>query len=240
VIVSESIERRFFPGGKAVGRRVRLGKDEAEIVGVVGDIRRAGLSDAPRADMYFPFEHSPSPSITLFLKTTGDPGAAAPVVRSVLRELEPSIVLIETRSLGDIAAESMAVTRLAFWLLGVFALVALTLAGVGVYGVMSYAVRQRTHEIGTRLALGATHSRIARMVLREGAVLVVFGLFVGLAGGLIAARSLGSLLYGVPATDPATIAGVVGVLGITMAVACLVPARRAALVDPAQSLTADS
>jgi predicted permease len=239
VIISEAIEKRFFPEGGAVGRRVGRGQGEAEIVGVVGDIRRAGLTDEPRADMYFPFELSPSNGITLFLRTTGDPMATLPSVRDTLRGLEPAIAFAEVETMADVASESLAPTRLTLWLLGVFAIVALALAAIGVYGVMAYAVRQRTREIGTRLALGATGQGIAWMVMREGSVIVLAGLAIGMTVGLVAARSLGAMLYSTPATDPMTLVTTAGVLIATMLLACYVPARRAATVDPARTLTVD-
>ena len=239
VIISEAIERRYFPEGGAVGRRVRLGQADGEIVGVVGDIRRAGLTDEPRADMYFPFERSPSNGITLFLRTSGDPTAALPSVRETLRSLEPATAFGAVETMADVASESLAPTRLTLWLLGVFAIVALALAAIGVYGVMAYAVRQRTREIGTRLALGATGQGIAWMVMREGSTIILAGLAIGLTIGLVAARSLRAMLYDTPAADPITLVATAGVLIATMLVACYVPARRAATVDPARTLTVD-
>ena len=236
VIVSEAVERRFFPGESAVGRKVRIGDDDAEIVGVVGDIRRAALTDEPRADMYFPVEREPASAITLFIRTKGDPVAALPAIQSTLRSLERQMAFAASSTLEAVAAESVASTRLAFWLLGVFAVVALTLAAIGVYAVMSYAVRQRTRELGTRIALGATARGIAWMVMREGIIIVCVGLGVGLAAGLAAATSLRSLLFGVPTSDPVTLAATVVVLSAAMLPACYLPARRAALVDPARTL----
>jgi predicted permease len=238
VIISEAIERRYFLEGGAVGRRVRLGQADGEIVGVVGDIRRAGLTDEPRADMYFPFERSPSNGITLFLRTD-DPTAALPSVRETLRSLEPAMAFGAVETMADVASESLAPTRLTLWLLGVFAIVALALAAIGVYGVMAYAVRQRTREIGTRLALGATGQGIAWMVMREGSTIILAGLAIGLTTGLVAVRSLRAMLYDTPAADPITLVATAGVLIATMLVACYVPARRAATVDPARTLTVD-
>jgi putative ABC transport system permease protein len=236
VIVSEAVERRFFPGESAVGKKARIGDGDAEIVGVVGDIRRAGLNDAPRADMYFPFEREPSPAITLFIRTNGDPLAALPAIQSTLKSLERQVVFADITTLDAVAAESIASTRLAFWLLGVFAALALTLAAIGVYGVMSYAVRQRTRELGTRLALGATKNGIAWMVMREGLTIVSIGLGVGVTAGLASTVALRSLLFGVPTSDPVTLAATVVVLGAAMVPACYLPARRAAMVDPARTL----
>ena len=235
VIVSESIERLFFPGDTAVGKRVRLGNADAEIVGVVGDIRRAALTDDWRADMYMPFERQPPIGVTWFIKTSG-PATTPAMVQASLRQVEPSLVFPDTTTLEAVAAESMAGTRLAIWLLGVFAVVALVLAAVGVYGVMSYAVRQRTREISTRLALGATVGSVVVMTLRDGARIVILGLVLGLGCSLLAAQALGTLLFNVTATDPATLAVTAGILMTTTLVACYLPARRAASVDPARVL----
>jgi predicted permease len=236
VIVSEAIERKYFPGESAVGRKVRSGNEDAEIVGVVGDIRRAGLSDEPWADMYYAFERFPSPGATLFIRTKGDAAAATPEVQRILKRIEPGIVLPRASTLAAIADESVASTRLTLWLLGVFAVVALSLAAVGVYGVMSYAVRQRSREIGTRMALGATRGGIAWMVMRQGGLMIVAGASVGVLAALAVVRSLGSLLYDVPASDLATIGATITLLSTIMAVACWVPARRAAAVDPSRTL----
>jgi predicted permease len=236
VIVSEAIERKFFPGASAVGRKIRTADGDAEIVGVVGDIRRAGLSDEPWADLYYAFDRVPSASTTLFIRTPGDAAAATPEMQRILKRIEPGIVFPRASTMAAIAAESVSSTRLTLWLLGVFAVVALSLAAVGVYGVMSYAVRQRSREIGTRLALGATRSGITWMVMRQGGLMVVVGACTGLAAALAAVRSLGSLLYDVPPSDLGTIAATITVLSCIMAVACYVPARRAAAVDPARTL----
>jgi putative ABC transport system permease protein len=236
VIVSEAIERRYFAGEHAVGREVKLGNQRAEIVGVVGNIRRADLRDEPRADMYFPFERSPGTQTTLFLRTSGDAARAVPSVQAALRGIEPNLVFLRSETMGEVARESMQVVRLALWLLGIFAAVALALAAVGIYGVMSYVVRQRTREIGTRVALGATTGDIVWLVMRQGATIACVGTVLGLAAGLAAARSLASILFGVSASDPATLALAAGSLIVTTMAACYLPARRASLVDPARTL----
>ena len=234
VIVSESIARRFYPGEDPLGRRLKGGESGFEIVGVVGDIRRAALTDQPRADLYFPIN---GPGFTLFVQTTGDPMAALPAVRTAVRAVEPALVAQSARSLEDIASASIAISRLAMRLLAGFAVVALSLAAVGIYGVMAYSVRRRAREIGTRVALGANRGDIIRLIMREGGAITAAGVLVGLATGLVAARSLSAVLYGVPPSDPLSIIAAAAVLSLTALGACYVPARRAALVDPARTLT---
>jgi predicted permease len=235
VIVSEAIQERFFPGESAVGRKVRLGDQVGEIVGVVGNIRRASLTDAPRADMYFPVEQAPQTNTTLFIRTA-DPRGAMAAVRTTLRGIEPQIVLRDMRTLDDIARESVQLTRLAMWLLGVFAVSALALAAVGIYGVMSYSVRQRTREIGTRMALGASSGNILWMVMRDGIAVAGIGAALGLIGGLLAARSLSALLFGTSPADPATLGAAAGILLGVALLACYIPARRATRLTPRESL----
>ncbi len=236
VIISAAIARQFFGAENPVGMRVRLGQDSAEIVGVVGDIRRAALTDQPRADMYFPFEHAPQIGITLFVRTSADPTAAVTPITSTLRTIEPRILVTESSTLAQIARESMSTTRLMLWLLGIFAGVALALASVGVYGVMSYAVRQRTREIGTRMALGASGRQILWSIMRQGLVITAVGLALGLVAALAAAQSLNTILFDVKAADPPTLLLAAGTLAISTLAACYIPARRAARVDPARTL----
>lgn len=235
VIISEALAEQYFPGEDPIGVRLKGGSpDGSVIVGVVGNIRRGSLTDRPRADMYFP-----GPANTLFIQTTGDPVSALPAVSTALRNLEPSIVVHGSRTLADYASASMALTRLAMRLLGGFAMVSLLLAAIGIYGVMAYSVRRRSREIGTRVALGAARADIIGMVMREGGVITAAGVIVGLGIGLFAARSLSAILYDVPPADPVSIAGAAIVLTMTGLAACYVPARRAARIDPARTLTTE-
>jgi putative ABC transport system permease protein len=236
VIISEEIVRRFFPGENPIGHRLKGGDNGLEVVGVVGDIRRAALTDQPRADMYFPFN---GVGATVFLKAAGDPMAALPAVRTALKSMEPLIMIHGVRTFDEVASASMAITRLAMRLLAGFAIVAVLLAAIGIYGVMAYSVRRRTREIGTRVALGANRGDIVRLVMREGGVITAAGVLIGLASGLVAARSLSAILYGVPPADPLSLVAAAIVLAITGMAACYLPARRAARVDPARTLTTE-
>jgi predicted permease len=236
VVVSEAIQKRFFPNESAVGKRVKQGDQQLQIIGVVGNIRRAGLRDEPRADMYFPFERFKPGQTTLFVRTATHPERSLTALRAAITRIEPNAFVSETRTLASVASESERVTRVVLWLLGVFAVTSLALAAIGIYGVMSYAVRQRTREIGTRIALGATRKNILWLVLQQGAVIAAVGTVVGLVTGLATTRFLSSILYGVTGTDPLTLTAAVVLLVVTIMLACYVPARRAASVDPAKTL----
>jgi putative ABC transport system permease protein len=238
VIISEAIQDQFFRGETAVGHKVKLGDGEAEIVGVVGNIRRAALTDAPRMDMYFPQEHEPSNGSTLFVRTSGDPAQLGPALRSALRGVEPAMLLRSIRSMDEITRESVEVTRLALSLLGAFAVAAIALAAVGIYGVMSYVVRQRMREIGTRMALGATPGGILWLVLGHGARIAVAGTLIGLAASFAAGRALQTLLFGTSPSDPKILLAAAGLLLATALAACYFPARRATRVDPVKTLAA--
>jgi putative ABC transport system permease protein len=238
VIVSDELAKTYFPGESALGKRVAIGDSTAEIVGIVGSIRRAGLRDAPRADMYLPFERQPSTGTTLFVRTSGDPEFLLASMLRAIKDIEPGVVVRETRSLSDVASESVRATRLLLSLLGFFAVTALVLAVVGIYGVMSYVVRQRTREIGTRIALGARSGSIVWLVIRQGARISIAGAAVGLAVGIGAGRVLDSVLFGITAHDPVVLLCAPAVLVLATLVACWIPARRAASVDPARTLSA--
>ena len=238
VIISEAIRDQLFKGEDPLGRRVKLGNEDAEIVGVVGNIRRAALTDAPRMDLYFPQEHAPANGITLFVRASGDPRRLGPDLRAALRRVEPAMLVRNIRSMDEIASESVEVTRLALWLLVAFAITAIALAAVGIYGVMSYVVRQRMREIGTRLALGATPGGILWLVLGHGARIAAVGTMIGLAVSFAAGRALRSLLFGTSPTDPWVLLAASATLLATALAACYFPARRATRVDPVRTLAA--
>jgi predicted permease len=239
VIISQAAADRAFPGESALGHRIDMGDSKPEIVGVVGSIRRTSLVSEPWADLYVPFERIAIPSVTMFIRTTGDPVAALPAVRAAVRRIEPDAGFHSARTLSDIAEESAAATRLASRLLAGFAGIALALAAIGVYGVMSYTVRRRSRELGTRLALGASPGDITRLVLRQAGILAAAGLAAGTAATLVLARTLSSLLFGVPPWDPVILASAGMLLALATLAASYLPARRAARVDPASILASE-
>lgn len=239
VIISEHTAQQYFPNENPIGHQIGTTADHAEVVGVVGDIRRTSLSDEPRADLYFPFERDANPSATLFIRTAGAPTHVLPEIRSTLRRIEPEVITDEARSLEDIANASAVVTRMAMRLFVGFAVMALTLAAIGIYGVVAYNVRGRMRELGTRMALGAQDVQIVRLVMRQAVVMTAIGASAGLVAGVGAARLLSSVLYGVPVTDPVTLGSAVVLLTATALGASYLPARAAGRIDPARVLASE-
>lgn len=237
VIVSAAVRDRHFDGASPIGKRVRVGDSEAEVVGVVGNIRRSTITDQPWADLYFPQSQSPSLSMGLFVRTASDPATLAGPLLAAIRGVDPQVLVRRVEPFERTVRESTQVTRLALWLLGVFAATALALAAVGIYGVMSYSVRQRTRELGTRVALGATPLNILGMVMTQGLRLTIAGAVIGLVGAAIAGRALASLLFDTQPAEPFVLVGAALVLALTAMAACYLPARRAARVDPDRTLT---
>lgn len=237
VVISESVAKRFFDAGETViGHRVKQNGGDAEIVGVVGDIRRGSLTEDPRADMYFPFERGQATATSLFFRSKNGDATSFADIRNAIRAIEPNARVEPGESLDEIAAESASETRLVMWLLSVFSVIALALATIGVYGVLSYAVRQRMREFGTRVALGASGTNILWLVMRQGTSIVAIGLVTGLAVAMLAVRLLQSLMYSVRPYDPASLGAAALLLGLTTFIGCYVPARRAARVQPSMTL----
>jgi len=239
-LVSETFAQRYYAGDTPLGKRVRLGPNpEAPwrtIVGVVGDVRDHGLGAPPRPDVYVLFSQSPSAAMSLVLRTAGDPATAVAPARTVIRSLDPDVPISGVVTLRQLVGGSVAQTRYAGTLLGGFAALALAIAVVGIYGVMSYLVTQRARELGVRIALGARPTDILRLVLREGMQLGILGAAVGLVVAFGATRAMVGLLYDVSPADPLTYTGVTLLLIVVLVVACYIPARRAGRVDPMEAL----
>jgi putative ABC transport system permease protein len=236
-MINETMARQFWPGEDPVGRRIRiLFSPWIEVVGVVADVRHAALARDPVAEMYLSHLQEPQRGITLLVRTGGDPAAVAPMVRAGIRSMDPNLPLPAVIAMQDVVRSSIGRPRFDALLLATFAGVALLLSAIGIYGVTSYAVAQRTREIGIRAALGATPSHVLALVLRRTVWLTMVGIAAGLLCALALTRVLTSLLYGVRATDAATFIAVAGMLfGVTL-LASYIPARRALRIDPLEAL----
>jgi putative ABC transport system permease protein len=240
VLVSESLARQHFPGEDPLGKRISVQMFEeptpTEIVGVVGDVRYDSLTDEAEPTVYLPHPDLTYPFMTIVIRTIGDPAEMAPAVRRELSALDADQPVSDVRTMNQVMAETLGRARFNTLLFGLFAGLATLLAAIGIFGVMNYSVALRTREIGIRMALGAQPARVLMLVLRQGLVLTLIGIGVGLAGALALTRLMASLLFGVEATDPATFAAIVLLLTVVSLIACYIPARRATRVDPLVAL----
>ncbi|HEX8775381.1 MAG TPA: ABC transporter permease [Pyrinomonadaceae bacterium] len=238
VVINETMARHYWPGEDAIGKRLTMGfeKTPREVVGVVGDVRQNSLDVETPLAVYLPYQQFPYPGMTLVVRTVSDPASMAAAVRREVQAIDASLPVSNVRSMDEVVATSVSQRRFNMTLLGIFASVALLLSAVGIYGVMSYSVTQRTHEIGIRIALGAGSRDILRLVVGQGMLLTLIGVALGLAASLVLTRLMASLIYGVSATDPLTFAGVSLALALVALLACLIPARRATKVDPMEAL----
>lgn len=247
--IDEVFARTYFPHQDPVGKSIHLGGFDvvAKIVGVVGHVKQRGLGPGPKsaieAQFDYPFMQLPKKlmplvagSVAVVLRTRGDPTAVMGPVRRAVSEIDPREVVYDAETMDEVVAHSYAAQRFSMILLAVFAAVALALACVGIYGVISYLVNQRAHEIGVRMALGAQPSDILRLVLGNGTRMVLFGVATGTLGALGLTRLMANELFGVTAHDPLTFMGVAVVLSLVALAACYVPARRATRVDPMVAL----
>jgi predicted permease len=237
-VVNQAFARHYWKDQDPIGQRVSFGDDGepwVTIVGVVGDVRQYGLDREPALELYRPFAQNPGWGAVL-VRTRVEPSAIASLLGRSVRELDPEQPLDRIRTLAEVRRDSVASPRLTAMLLGVFALVALVITAAGIGGVLALSVSQRTVEIGVRMAMGAERGAVMRMVLGQGLGLVFAGLALGLVGAMALSRVVERLLFGVPGTDPLTYAAVAGLLLAVAAAACLLPARRAASVDPLVAL----
>ncbi|MCI0436613.1 MAG: ABC transporter permease [Gemmatimonadetes bacterium] len=239
VVISETLARRYWPGESAVGRRVRFswGPDgEQEIIGVVGDIRHTALDRDAYSMMYRMHAHFPLSTMTLMVRTAGDPIALVTPIREVLRRMDPDLPLMNPQSMQDVVTASIGDRSTLMRVLTGFAGLALLLAALGVYAVASQAVQQRRAEIGVRMAIGAHAKDVLRMVMRQELIAVGIGVTLGVAAALAATRVLEASLFGVTARDPGALAGAAALIATAALVATLLPASRAARTDPAVAL----
>jgi putative ABC transport system permease protein len=241
-VVDESFARTHWPGEDPLGRRVRFGGPDdseepwIEVVGVVAHVKNYGVDEPSRVELYLPYLQNSVAGFTVVLKTGGDPASLAAPLRAAVRGADPELPAYAVRTLGEILTERTAERRLAAVLIGTFAGLALLLAAVGIYGVMSYTVTQRTPEIGVRMALGAEQTDILRMVVRQGAVLAGLGVGLGFLAALGLAQVVASLLFETSPRDPQTFTLVPAVLLAVAGLASYLPARRATRVDPMVAL----
>jgi putative ABC transport system permease protein len=240
VVINETLAREMFPDEDPIGKRlfIQMMNDPpaCEIIGVVGDVKHSGLDQQPRSMTYWPHVELAYPGMTLVARTEGGPLGYVTAVRREVQALDNDQPIANVYTMEQLLSESVARARFSATLLAIFAGVALVLAAVGIYGVMSYAVTQRTHEIGIRMALGADQAAVMRMVIRQGMTLAVIGVGAGVAASLALTQLLASLLFGVRATDPLTFITIaLALTGVALG-ACFVPARRATKVDPMVAL----
>jgi predicted permease len=246
IIIDEEFARRYFSGRDPLGQKIRLGRSNdpwattLTIVGVVGRVKMEGLrKNSDLVQGYFPFQQSPWPLMTVTLRTQLTPDSLIASVRREVEKVDPNQPIFDINTLEEIRSKSIASDRLNLTLLGVFAAVALTLALVGVYGVVSWMVSQRKHEIGVRMALGARTGDVLRLVLGQGIIIIITGVGIGLAGAFALTRLIKAMLFEVSATDPTTFIFIAMLLAAVALLACFIPARRAAKVDPVVALRAD-
>jgi putative ABC transport system permease protein len=241
-LINSQLAQKFFAHGDAVGHRITF--DERKegstewitIVGVVGDTKMYGLANPARLEIYLPFEQGAESSMNIMLRSAVDPVSLTAAIRNAVASIDKDQPVYDFATMTERASKSVGQRRMTLVLLELFSALALVLAGIGIYGVISYSVAQRTHEIGIRAALGAQRKDLLRMVLSQGVALALIGVAAGTIAALAAGRAIASLLFSVSACDPTTFAAVAATLIVVAAAACYFPARRAMRVDPMVAL----
>jgi putative ABC transport system permease protein len=239
-IINDLLAERAWPGGDAVGERITVNVQgrwrTMEVVGVVGQVRRKALENDARPEVYLPLAQVPSGSMTFVVQTSTNPAAVMAALKARVWEIDPTLPLYDTATLDSLVSQSLAPRRFVMQIVGSLSGLAFLLAAIGIYGMLSFSTAQRTREIGVRIAMGGSRHSIMVMVIREGMVLVIAGVVVGLAATFVLTRTIAALLYGVSPTDPATLAGTAALLLAVALIACYMPARRATMVDPLAAL----
>jgi len=245
VVVNQALAEEFWPGENPLGKQVTWNDSASaevewsEIVGVVGNTRFESLDSEPRTEIYRPCAQDPMPFLTIVINSTADPSSVFSLLRQVVADIDPDQPVTEMAGMEEILSTSLAQRRFNMQLLGLFSLIALIMAAVGLYGVLSYSVAQRSSEIGVRIALGAGFSTVVGLIVRDGFRLVLIGLGTGVAGALLLVRLISNLVYGINAYDPVSIVSGMVLLAVVALAACLIPAWRAARVDPMVVLNRD-
>ena len=244
IIVTESFARQYFPGEDPIGKRIKPGistyeddkSDMREIIGVVADIRNRALNTEPKPAYYMPQSQVPFTQLIAVVKSNGDPHALIGSINREVSAMDQELPVFSVKTMEEYISASVAAPRFNTTLLSIFAAVALVLTIIGLYGVMSYSVAQRTNEIGIRMALGAQARDVLSLIVKQGLVLVLIGLLFGMCGALALTRLLATLLFGVTTRDPATFVAIAALLSFVALLACYVPAWRATKVDPLEAL----
>lgn len=237
VVINQRLAETLWPGQDPIGKHFSVLSDaQSEVVGVVGNVLHNGLSERVSAESYVVFAQNPWSYISLAIRTQGDPASVYSAVRSFVAEIDPQLPVHDMRPMAKVVGETVASQRLTLWLVGGFAGLALVLAFIGIYGVMSYSVTERMHEIGVRIALGAQRREVLRLVVGYGMRIAVVGLLLGAVVAFLATRAMTGLLFAVRPTDPLTYCAIAVMLGLAALIACYFPARRATSVDPLVAL----
>jgi predicted permease len=232
LLINQATADRFFQSQDPIGQQIRFWGTNWLVVGIVGNERFHGIAKAPPIGGYAPLAQTRLATLALMVRTTTNPVEMESAVRTAIREVDPELAVFGLEPLRDTVVNSLGAQRFMALLLGLFGLLALVLAAVGVHGVLTYLVAQRTREIGVRMALGATSGRVTNLVVGQGARVVAIGLVAGLAAALVLSRSLSGLLFGVTPTDPPTLVAVLLVIGLVAGISIWLPARRAVRVNP--------
>jgi putative ABC transport system permease protein len=240
-VVNESFARRFWPGQSALGKTLKQGWPESptpwrEIVGVVKDVKLDGVTRDTPLQIYLPFAQNPSASPALVVRSDISAATLTQAIKTIFHDLEPNVPAYSPQTMAEVMGSGMARERASMVILGVFAGIALLLASIGLYGVVSHGVTERSREIGVRIALGANRRQVVGLFVRQGLVTTVAGIVIGIGGALLLTRYIKTLLFRVTPTDPSTFGVVIVTLAAVALVACYLPARRAAKVDPTVAL----
>jgi len=236
ILIDETLARQYWPNQNPIGGRIRLWGKFREVVGIVGQVHHYGLEKEPAPTIYAPFEQMPDRAMALAVRTTMETGTVVSAVKQAVWSVDPGQPVFQIRSMDDYLSLADTAARISTVLLAIFAAVSMLLAALGIHGVVSYGVAERTREFGLRMALGSTPRQLQALVIRDGAKIALVGLAAGMAGAAALGSTMRALLYGVAPLDPVVMAGVAALLLTVTLIANYLPARRATQIDPLQAL----